>query len=135
MKIHEIMSRTLKTIPPEATIVEAAQLMRELDVGVLPVSDGTRAVGMLTDRDIVVRAVASYRDLAQTCVRDFITTHVCSIFADQDVADAGELMADEQVRRLLVVDRDHVAVGIVTLGDLVRGAAAAAAETAMEGVT
>lgn len=135
MKIHELMTRSLKTIGAEATLVEAAQMMRELDVGLLPVSDGTRAVGMLTDRDIVVRAVAKGNDPARTCVREAITPHVCTIFADQDVSDAGEVMANEQVRRLLVVDRDHVAVGVLTLGDLIRGAAAAAAETALEGVT
>jgi CBS domain-containing protein len=134
MQVKELMTKSVKTIEAGATLQEAAQMMRELDVGVLPVSNGGKPTGMLTDRDIVVRALADSRDPTQTCVQDIITPRVCSILEDRDVQEAAELMAKEQVRRLLVVDEQRRAVGILSLGDLSRGSAETAAETAMEGV-
>ncbi len=134
MQVSELMTKAVQTIEAGATLQEAAQMMRDLDVGVLPVSDGGRPTGMLTDRDIVIRAVADSRDPVQTCVRDVITPRVCSIDAEQEVSEAAELMAKEQVRRLLVVDKQQRAVGIISLGDLSRGSAEDAAETAMQGV-
>lgn len=134
MKVQELMTKSVKTIEAGATLQEAAQMMRELDVGVLPVSNGGQPTGMLTDRDIVVRALADSRDPTQTCVQDVITPRVCSILKDRDVQEAAELMAKEQVRRLLVVDEQQRAVGILSLGDLSRGSAESAAETAMAGV-
>lgn len=134
MQVSELMTKTVKTIDAGATLQEAAQLMRDLDVGILPVADGGRPTGMLTDRDIVIRALAEARDPRQTRVRDVITPRVFSILEERDVEEAAELMAKEQVRRLLVVDAQQRAVGIISLGDLSRGSAEDAAETALEGV-
>lgn len=134
MLVSELMTKAVKTIQAEATLQEAAQMMRDLDVGILPVAEGGRPTGMLTDRDIVIRALADSLDPRQTRVRDVITPRVCSIYAEQEIEDAAELMAKEQVRRLLVVDQQQRAVGIISLGDLSRGSAEDAAETALEGV-
>lgn len=129
------MSKAVAVIPAEASIVEAARLMRTLDVGALPVTDGVRTIGIVTDRDLVLRAVANGLSPSSTCVCDTITPNVCTVDVDCDVAEAGELMAEAQVRRLVVVDEHHAAVGILSLGDLYRHHAASAGETALEGVT
>lgn len=135
MQVQQFMTKTVEFVSPTTTLAEAATLMRELDVGVLPVGDGGRATGMLTDRDIVVRAIAENRDPAQTRVGEVVTPRVCTVYADQDVEDAANLMSREQVRRLLVIDRDQRPVGIVSLGDLSRGQAGDAAEVALDGIT
>lgn len=118
MQVQELMSKNVKLIEGTASLLEAAEVMRDQDVGVLPVSDGGRTIGMLTDRDIVVRALADYKDPAQTQVREVITPRVSTVYFDQDVSDAAELMAKDQVRRLLVLDRQQKPVGILSLGDV-----------------
>lgn len=129
------MTKAVAVIPAEASIVQAAQLMRELDIGMLPVTDGVRTIGIVTDRDLVLRAVANGLCPTSTCVCDTITPNLCTVDVDSDGAEAGEIMAEAQVRRLVVVDKRHIAVGIVSLGDLYRHHAAGAGETALEGVT
>jgi CBS domain-containing protein len=96
----------------------AAAKMRALDVGPLPVCDGDRLQGMVTDRDITVRATAAGKDPATTPVAEVMTPQVVSVFEDQDVAEAARLMEQYQIRRLVVLDRDNRLVGIVSLGDL-----------------
>ncbi len=118
MQVQELMSKNVKLIEGTASLLEAAEVMRDQDVGVLPVSDGGRTIGMLTDRDIVVRALADYKDPAQTQVREVITPRVSTVYFDQDVSEAAELMAKDQVRRLLVLDRQQKPVGILSLGDV-----------------
>jgi CBS domain-containing protein len=92
--------------------------MRELDVGSLPVCDNDRLVGMVTDRDITVRATAGARDPAATWVRDVMTPGIVYCFEDQDVREAARLMEEKQIRRVAVLNRDKRLVGIVSLGDL-----------------
>jgi len=92
--------------------------MKTLDVGTLPVCDGDRLVGMLTDRDIVVRIIADQRDLKQSTVIDAMTPGVIYCFEDEDVQEAAMLRGDKQIRRLPVLNRDKRLVGIVSLGDL-----------------
>jgi CBS domain-containing protein len=99
-------------------VLEAAEIMRDQDVGALPVADAGRPIGMLTDRDIVVRALADYRDPGQTRVRDIITPRLSTVYNDQDVTEAADVMARDQVRRLLVLDRQQAPVGILSLGDI-----------------
>jgi len=112
------MSRNVKVIDSTATLLEAAEMMRDQDIGAIPVADANRPIGMLTDRDIVVRALADYRDPNQTRVRDIITPRLSTVYEDQDVQEAAALMAKDQVRRLLVIDHQQAPVGILSMGDL-----------------
>src|SRR5688500_12159648 len=119
MQVSEVMTRSAECIRPDATLSEAAKLMRDLDVGPLPVcGDNERLVGMITDRDIVIRAMAEGHDPNQTRVESTMTPGVIYCFDDQDVSEAAELMMDRQIRRLVVLNRDKRLVGIVSLGDL-----------------
>jgi CBS domain-containing protein len=118
MQVKDMMTRGAECIFPDATLQEAAQRMKSLDVGPLPVCENDRLVGMLTDRDITVRAVAEGRDPRATRVRDAMTEGVCYCFEDDDVADAARLMKEKQIRRLLVLDHNKRLTGIVSLGDL-----------------
>jgi len=120
MQVSEIISRDVETIDPAATVREAAQRMRSMDVGSLPVCDGAHLLGMITDRDITIRAIADGRDPAQTPVRDAMTPNVEYVFEDDDVQRAAQIMQDKQIRRLPVVSRDKKLVGIVALGDIAR---------------
>jgi CBS domain-containing protein len=118
MKVSDVMTRDVECISPDTTIREAAQKMSNLDVGPLPVCDNDRLAGMLTDRDITVRAVAQGADPNHTTVRDVMTREILWCFEDEDVQRAAQQMREKQVRRLLVLNRDKRLVGIVSLGDL-----------------
>src|SRR3954468_16285117 len=119
MQVKEVMTRGAECTRPSATLQEAARKMRDLDVGPLPVcGDNDRLVGMLTDRDITVRAVAEGQDPKTARVEDVMTPDVTYCFEDQDVAEAARLMEEKQIRRLVVLNRDKRLVGIVSLGDL-----------------
>src|SRR5437762_13206238 len=118
MQLKEIMTPSVEVISPEATIREAAEKMRHLDIGPLPVCDGDQLVGLLTDRDITVRAVAEGRNPMTTRVREVMTPDVVYGFDDQDVQDAARLMEQYQIRRLPVLNRSKQLVGMVALGDL-----------------
>ena len=117
MKVRDCMSRNVQLSSPDQTLREAAQTMARIDAGVLPVGDGDRLVGMLTDRDIAVRAVAEGKG-PDTRVSEAMTAEVRYCFEDDDCADVLENMADIKVRRLAVLNRDKRLVGIVSLGDL-----------------
>jgi len=112
------MTTNVEVVRPDASLQEAAEKMMHLDVGPLPVCDGERLVGMLTDRDITVRATAQGRDPKTTQVQAVMTPDIIYCFEDQDVADAARLMEEHQIRRLVVLNRDKRLVGIVSLGDL-----------------
>jgi CBS domain-containing protein len=114
--VREVMTRDLHTIKDDSPIVEAARQMRDGDVGDVLITDGDRASGILTDRDIAVRGVAEDRDPNSRAL-DIATTGVVGIEADQRIDDAVELMRSHDIRRLLVVDRGRP-VGIVSIGDL-----------------
>jgi CBS domain-containing protein len=118
MKLKDVMTPNVECVGPDATIREAARKMRDLDVGPLPICDNDRLAGMVTDRDLAVRAVAEGRDPNATCVRDVMTPEVVYCFEDQDVREAARVMEEKQLRRLLVLNRDKRLVGIVSLGDL-----------------
>src|SRR6516225_260199 len=117
MQIQEIMTRSCACIAQDGTLQEAAHLMKDLDVGFLPVDDGDRLVGMVTDRDITIRATAEGLDPRTTPVRDAMTSELVYCFQDQDIHEAARLMKARQVRRLAVLNRDRRLAGIVTLGD------------------
>jgi len=117
MKVHEIMSREVRTIEPTVTLREAAQLMRQADIGALIVNDNDRMSGVLTDRDIVVRAVAEGMDMS-TPVREVMTDEVCYCYDDEEVDHIAKNMAQIEKRRLPVVNRDKRLVGIVSLANI-----------------
>jgi CBS domain-containing protein len=119
MQLRDVMTPAMQEIEPNATLMEAASRMKSLDVGAMPVCENDRLIGMITDRDITVRAVAEGRDPRQTKVRDAMTRDVCFCYADDSVESAAKLMEEKQVRRLPVFDRKGGrAIGIVSLGDL-----------------
>lgn len=118
MKINEIMTGEVEVIRPEATIQEAAEKLRTLGVGSLPVCNGEQLVGMITDRDIAVRAVAAGRNPSATTVEEIMTSKVVWCFEDQTVEEAGQMMKENQIRRLPVISHDRKLVGILALGDL-----------------
>ncbi len=117
MKVSEAMTRDVRVASPNQTIQDAARLMAEVDTGVLPVGENDRLVGMITDRDIAVRGVAEGKG-PQTSIREVMTEHVHYCFEDEDTAQVAQKMADSQVRRLPVLNRDKRLVGILSLGDL-----------------
>jgi CBS domain-containing protein len=119
MKLKDIMTPDVACVRPGDTLQEAARRMKDLDVGPMPVcGDDDKIVGMLTDRDITIRATAEGLDPKTTRVRDAMSEDVVWCFDDQDTDDAAKLMQERQVRRLLVMSRDKRLVGIVSLGDL-----------------
>jgi CBS domain-containing protein len=118
MQLRDIMTPGVEVIAPEATLQQAAQKMSRLDVGPLPVCDGEQLVGMLTDRDITVRAVAEGCDPTTTTVREAMTPDIVYCFEDQEVQEATSLMEQYQIRRLPILNRNKRLVGIVSLGDL-----------------
>jgi CBS domain-containing protein len=121
MQIHEIMTPDVEIIHPDGMLREAAEKMSRLDIGPLPVCDGARLVGMLTDRDITVRAIAKGHDPNTTKVREVMTPEVVYCFEDQDIETAAQMMETRQIRRLPVLNRDKRLVGIVSPGDLAVG--------------
>jgi CBS domain-containing protein len=121
-KIRDIMSPNVTLIRLETTVRDAAEKMKALDVGALPVTDGEKIKGMLTDRDIVVRCIAAGKDPASTPVREAMTERIKFVFDDDDVAAAADAMKDKQIRRLIVLNRAKRLVGLVSFGDLARHA-------------
>ncbi|MDG2524541.1 CBS domain-containing protein [Stenotrophomonas sp. HITSZ_GD] len=126
MIIESIMSRDVHTVRPDQTLREAAEAMRTLNIGSLPVRDNDRLVGMLTDRDIVVRAVAE-GDIDTRTVRDVMSPAVKYCYASDDVQDIARNMASLEVRRLPVLDGDKRLVGIVSLANMVHSEPSAGA--------
>lgn len=118
MQVKDIMTRGVETVSPETTLQEAAARMKTLDVGPLPVCDGDRIEGLVTDRDIVVRGIAEGRDPRTTRVTEVMSRDVVTCAESDDVKVAARTMKEKQIRRLLVVDDNHKVSGIVSLGDV-----------------
>lgn len=118
MKIKDVMSRDVEAVDPMASLEDAAQLMSDADVGSVPVVDEGRVVGVLTDRDIVVRAVAAGLDPSEARAGDIMTPEVVHCHEDDDVRDAADLMEEHQIRRVVVTDGEGGLAGMVSLGDL-----------------
>jgi CBS domain-containing protein len=117
MKIKEIMTDQVAYLNPEANLIEAAQLMQKHDVGVLPVCQGDNVLGIVTDRDIVVRNIAHGKDPKTTPVKNVMTSDVQMVSPEMNLNQAAEVMANHQVRRLPVIENNRI-VGMVALGDL-----------------
>jgi CBS domain-containing protein len=118
MKVSEVMSRSPEVIKAGATVLQAAQTLARKDIGGLPVEQNDRLIGMLTDRDIVVRVIADGRDPARTHVEDVVSRDTKYCFEDEDVAHVASNMDKLLVRRLPVVSRDKRLVGIVSIEDI-----------------
>ena len=118
MDVSEVMTKEVEVVRPDATVQEAAQKMKDIDVGSLPVCDGRKLQGMITDRDVTIRAVAEGRDPKQTKVKEVMTADVVFGRTGQDIVEIAETMASHQIRRLPIVNADNELVGIVALGDL-----------------
>lgn len=136
MQLRDIMTADVERVHENVSLQEAAQKMRDLNVGLVPIYDGDRLVGMLSDRDITVRATAKGWSPAQTSVREAMTKNVVYCFDDQPAEEAATVMADHQIRRLIVLNHDKRLVGMVSLGDLATQATSqAAAGQALTGVS
>ena len=117
-KVHEVMTDRPRVVTPETSVSEAAQLMKSDDIGSLPILDGEQLAGMVTDRDIVIRAIAEGKDPRGMPVREVASRELVTVNADEELSSALQLMASQQVRRLPVVDDDGRLVGILAQADV-----------------
>jgi CBS domain-containing protein len=120
MKIQDIMTRGVHFVSPDATLMDAARQMDDHDVGVLPVREGDRLSGIITDRDIVIRSVSAGLDPKEALVRDSMTAPVITCTEETSVEDAAKICSEKKVRRLVVLDREQRLVGIVTVDAIAR---------------
>ena len=134
MKVSEVMTRDVQTVSPDQPVQEAASFMLSADAGSIPVTQGDRLIGMITDRDIAVRGVAKGYG-PDTPVRELMTDDIVTARLDDDTDDIAARMSSAQVRRLPVIDDEERLCGIVSLGDLTQKGSDSAAEQALEGVT
>lgn len=132
MRVAEVMTSDVAVVRPQDSVRHAAQRMDALNVGSLPVCDGKRLVGMITDRDITVRVTAAGLDPEDTAVSNAMSQDVRWCWADDDVEEVSEMMGETQIRRLPVINADKHLVGVVSLGDLSTKHAPGAAETLEE---
>lgn len=135
MHVSEIMTRDVFRATPDMTLREAAKLMKERDVGALPVGTGDGVLGMITDRDIICRAVAEGRDAATTTVGEIMSGNPATCREEQDVDAAAHLMEERQIRRLPVLDEANHMVGILGIGDISQRASHELSGEVMEAVT
>jgi CBS domain-containing protein len=133
MKVSEVMTREVQTIQPDQTAQEAASFMLSADAGSIPVTDGERLIGMITDRDIAVRGIAKGNG-PDTPVRDLMSNDIVCARIDDDCDAVASRMSEAQVRRLPVIDSDERLCGIVSLGDLAREGPSNTAGLALEAV-
>jgi CBS domain-containing protein len=121
MKLSEIMTREVEILQPDDTLYLAAQKMRHRDIGFLPVCDGESLMGVISDRDITIRALGDGMDINVMLGRDLMTTPAIYCFDDQDVTEAARVMGENKIRRLVILGRENErVVGVISLGDLVR---------------
>jgi len=118
MQVRQVMTAGVECVGPDATLQEAAKKMRDRDIGPLPVCDNDRLAGVVTDRDITVRATAEGLDPKKTRVKDVLSPEVIYCYDDDDIQAASRIMQEKQVRRILVLNRAKRLVGIVSLGDV-----------------
>lgn len=135
MNISEVMTPNVRVVSPHDTLQFAAQLMEEIDVGLLPVTENEELIGTLTDRDITIRAVAQGLSPEETQVSEVMTSDALYVFEDQSVEEAAQDMSDFQVRRLPVLNRENHLVGIVALADLALSQDSKAVNIALDGIS
>ncbi|HTE39721.1 MAG TPA: CBS domain-containing protein [Steroidobacteraceae bacterium] len=135
MQVKSVMSDRVLWVPPDAPVRDIAIKMRDAEVGSIPVVEDDKLIGMVTDRDIVVRGLCDAREPQQLTAADLMSPGMLYCFEDQSVEEVLQNMADEQIRRLPVVSRDKRLVGIVSLGDLSKGAPSAMSGRALENIS
>lgn len=135
MRLSEIMSRDVEIVHPDDSIQMAARKMRDRGIGFLPVCDGDRLVGVLSDRDIAVRCLAEGKDPSKTVSREMASKPVITCFEDQEIGEAAQIMHDRQIRRLVILDRDKRMVGVVSLGDIATNSAEKISGQALQGIS
>lgn len=118
MKVKEAMHKGVEWVSPSTTVLELAKLMREHDIGAIPIGENDRLVGMVTDRDIVCRGLANGKDPRKLTAKDVMSKGISCCRADEDIDDATRKMELKQVRRLPVIDKDKRMVGMLSLGDV-----------------
>lgn len=118
MNVSDIMTRDVQTIGPDDTLQQAAKLMDDLNVGILPIHDGTHLIGVITDRDITVRATSLGLTPTEHVVSDFMTDEIYYCVGDDSIESVAENMAHIQIRRMPVLDRGGHLVGMISLGDI-----------------
>ena len=118
MQLKEFINHRVEVVHPDDTLQQAAEKMKDLDVGSMPVCEGQSLVGIVTDRDITIRATAKGQDPTRTAVREVMTADVFYCFEDQDVEEAARIMRENQIRRLFVLNEDEELVGVTSLGEL-----------------
>lgn len=121
-QIKDVMSQNFKWMAPDSPVSQVAQEMRDMDCGFMPLAENDKMIGMITDRDITIRAVAEGKNPAECKARDIMTPKTYYCYDDQDVEEVCNNMGEIQVRRLPVVNRDKRLVGIVSMGDLAQAA-------------
>lgn len=134
MKVADVMTADVETVKPDQSIQQAASFMLRADAGSIPVCDGEKLLGMVTDRDIAVRAVAQHKG-PDTPVRDVMSRDIKYCYEDEELEHVAENMADQRVRRLPVVNREKRLVGIVSLGDVAMVEGRSAAGEAVTGIS
>lgn len=117
MKVKDIMTKNVASLNPEDTVEHAAQLMKEYNIGSLPVCNEEKVIGIITDRDIAIRSSAEGENVQKQTVRDIMTSNPVTIKSDIDVEDAARIMSERQIRRLPVVESSNL-VGMLSLGDV-----------------
>ena len=135
MKVREVMTGNVFVMREDETVANAASKMRELDVGVIPVTDGSRICGLITDRDITVRGVAGGKDPRQTRISEIMTQDICWKSEEATLEQATEELEENKIRRLLVKDEADQLVGIISLGDLAVKGSSDLSEEALEKIS
>jgi CBS domain-containing protein len=135
MQVHDAMTPGARIIDPNAHISDAARLMREENIGALPVGENDRLIGMVTDRDIAMRAVAADRPTGNVAVREVMSERIYYCFEDDDLDHAARIMAEHQIHRLPVLNRDKRLVGMLALADIARSNDTEAMKTALVGIS
>ena len=133
MKVKDAMHKGVDWVSPDTPVIELAKLMCGHDIGAIPIGENDQLIGMVTDRDIVVRAVAEERLPGNTSVREVMSEKICYCFEDDDIDEAAKIMAEHQVKRLPVLNKDKRMVGIIALSDIGR-ADGDCGQAALEGI-
>lgn len=131
MQVREVMTADVDWVPPDTTVQDAARRMRDENIGVLPVGENDKLIGMVTDRDIVIRLLSEGRDVGSATVKDAMSEKLLYCFDDQSLEEVAENMGEHHVRRLPVVNRDKRLVGIISLEDIARGGSTQSAGEAL----
>jgi predicted transcriptional regulator len=135
MKVHEMMHKGIESVAPETPVVTLAKMMMQHDIGAIPVGENDQLIGMVTDRDIIVRAVANGKDISKLTARDVMTKGMIYCQDSEEVGDAVRIMESKKVRRLPVLNENKRMVGMLSLGDVSHAASHEIAAVVMKAVS